>query len=145
MHYLVATASVHVTAAACDLLGEDLDDGDAVTVLGVVEASGDGDGTEAGTPGSDPDPLARDAGTPPARDLDDALNVARSRLAGADLSIERRDGAPDEVIPDVAREIGADRIVMGVNRGTPDATGLGGTTSSVLVGAEIPVTVVPVA
>jgi nucleotide-binding universal stress UspA family protein len=123
VQYLLATASVHVTAAACDALTGRLRGDDVVTVLGVVEETAGG-------------------ATP--RDLDDALNVARARLTGAEVRTERREDAPDRAIPAVAREVGADRIVMGLNDGRPDSAGLGGTTGSVLAGTDRPVLVVPV-
>lgn len=53
MRYLVATDSVHTTAAACGYLGDRLDPDDAVSVLTVT--------------GSDP------------RTGEDALNVAKAR------------------------------------------------------------------
>jgi nucleotide-binding universal stress UspA family protein len=134
MHYLVPTASVHVTAAACDLLDDSLDAGDVVTLLGVVEPGADGGGGPTRRPGEESQ----------RQDVEEAFNVARTRLPGADVRMERREGAPDEAILDVAREIGADRIVMGVHRGTADAAGLGGTTASVLVAADVPVTVLPI-
>ena len=39
--FLLATDSVHTTAAACDYLGERLSDGDAVIVVSVVPPGGD--------------------------------------------------------------------------------------------------------
>ena len=55
MRYLVATDSVHTTAAACDYLEARLGPDDTVSVVSVPEGS---------------------------RDADDALNVASARLVG---------------------------------------------------------------
>ena len=63
MRYLVATDSVHTTAAACDYLEPRLEDDDFVSVVSV--------------PGTDE------------RDAEDALNVVNARLAGlADITTE---------------------------------------------------------
>lgn len=122
MHYLVATASVHTSAAACDFLTDRLAPDDVVTVLGVDE----------------------DGPTDASRDLDDALNVANVRLPGAEVDTERRSGIPSDAILAVVAERDVDHVVMGARRGVAGATGLGGTTATVLVEADVPVTVVPV-
>lgn len=122
MHYLVATDSVHTTAAACDYLDERLDGPgvDRVTVLTVT----DGD--------------TRDAG--------DAANVARARLAGrATVEVADRAGDPAETILDAVEDLAADVLVLGARSGAPGAdTDLGSTARAVLAGVPIPAVIVPV-
>lgn len=115
-HHLVATASVHTTAAACDYL---VDEGaDRVTVLTVAE-----DGS---------------------RDPDDALNVATARLAGADVETVRAEGDPAEEILAAARERDVDRILLGAHAGAPGASdGVGSTARTVLAAATVPVVILP--
>lgn len=121
--FLVATDSVHTTAAACDYLVDRTTADDAVTALAVS------------VPGSDP------------RDGEDALNVATVRLgAAATVETETREGTPAEEILAAADEVGADEIVIGPRRGVPGADeALGGTAATVLERAAIPVVVVPFA
>lgn len=118
--FLLATDSVHTTAAACDYLEGRLDDGDAVLALSVL-ASGPDD---------------RDAG--------DALNVASARLAGrASVETEVREGDPVDEIVDVAGAV--DEVVVGTRGGRPGAAAdLGATARSVLARAPVPTVVVPV-
>ncbi|MFB6172045.1 MAG: universal stress protein [Haloarculaceae archaeon] len=119
-HYLVATRSVHTTAAACDYLGEELAPDDAVTVLTVADETTDRDG-------------------------DDALNVAVARLSGlVAVDQERRTGDPGEAILATAADAGADRIVVGARRGEPGTPRhVGQTATHVLERADVPVVVVP--
>lgn len=120
--FLLATTSVHTTAAACDYLDSRLSPGDTVVVLGVEDT------------------------TTPDRDIDDAVNVARARLAPATVETERRQGVPAAVILEVAAEIDADVIVVGPRRGTPDRRGqpgLGSTARTVAGDSDRPVVVVP--
>lgn len=116
MEYLLATASVHTTAAAADWLAGRLGPDDRVTVLGVVEDGND-------------------------RDVEDALNVARVRLPDADLRTERREGVPDREILAAVESLGADHVIVGLHQ--PGGDGLGTTAAAVLVEAGMPVTVVP--
>jgi nucleotide-binding universal stress UspA family protein len=121
--FLLATASVHTTAAACDYLGTRIDADDTVMVLGVDD------------PGTDD------------RDLGDASNVARARLAPATVWTERREGDPSTEIMAVAADIEADEIVLGRRRGTPaqqGKPGLGTTAANVAAEADRPVVVLPV-
>ncbi|MFB6189569.1 MAG: universal stress protein [Halapricum sp.] len=120
--FLLASSSVHTSAAACDYLGGRLTDGDTVMVLGVDE----------------PDV--------PDRDVGDAINVARARLAPATVWTERREGDPVEAVLALAADIGADELVLGQRGGDPDreAAGLGSTVAAVAGEAERPVVVVPV-
>ena len=112
--FLLATDSVHATAAGCDYLGDRIGEDDAVIVLTVLE----------------------DDGSERERDAADALNVATVRLPGA-VETERREGDPVETILDAARG-GADEIVL-VAAGTD---GVGSTTRAVLGAADRPVIVV---
>jgi nucleotide-binding universal stress UspA family protein len=120
MEYLLATASVHTTAAAADWLADRLRPDDRVTVLGVLEDGND-------------------------RDVDDALNVARVRLPDADLRTERRSGVPDREILAAIEAFDADHVVVGLHQPDPDGGegGLGTTAAAVLVEAGVPVTVLP--
>lgn len=121
MQYLVATDSVHTTAAACDYLDGRLDgpDRDTVTFLTVTE----GDGRDAG----------------------DAANVARARVAGrATLETLALEGDPAEAILDAVADVNADVLVLGPRSGAPGAQpALGSTARSVLARAPVPAVVVP--
>ena len=140
MRFLIATDSVHTTAAACDYLDPRLDTDDAVDVVTV--------------PADDP----RDAG--------DALNAATARLLGrADVETARldagdggdiaADGSADgsaadgstaataDAILDAIDERSPDIVVVGRHAGAPGAgPGLGGTARRVVEGAGVPVVVV---
>lgn len=120
MHYLVATDSVHTTAAACDYLEGRLD-GSATDTVTVLTVAGDG----------------RDAG--------DAANVARARLAGrAALETVTREDDPAEAIRAATAELDADVLVLGPRSGEPGAEpDLGSTARAVLADAPVPAVVVP--
>jgi len=119
---LVATASVHTTAAACDYLEGRLDSDDSVVVLTVE------DDTVAG----------RDAG--------DAANVARTRLFEPTIETITREGEPATVIRAVAEQDAIDEIVLGQVRGDPDLAGdaPGSTVRALLAETDYPVVVIPV-
>ena len=119
--FLLATDSVHTTAAACDYLGDRVGPDDEVVVLSVVAPGGDD----------------RDAG--------DALNVARVRLPpGATVETETREGDPAEVVRSLAVDLDVDEIVVGARAGSPGADAdLGGTARAVLAASTVPVVVVP--
>jgi nucleotide-binding universal stress UspA family protein len=118
--YLVATASVHVTAAAADYLQSRLDSNeDGVVVVGVRE----------------PESHDRDAG--------DAANVARSRLAVAMPETELREGDPTTELLSAIEERDPDVVVVGANGGTEGASGVGSTATALLERADRPVVVVP--
>lgn len=119
--FLLATDSVHTTAAACDYLAGRLSDGDAVTAVTVRE------------PGADP------------RDGEDALNVATVRL-GVVTSVETAvfEREPASAILDAAADHQVDEVVLGARSGEPGASaGVGETARAVLTRAPVPVVVVP--
>lgn len=122
MRFLVATDSVHTTAAACDYLGERLESDDSVAVVTVT--------------GSD------------TRDGDDALNVANARLLGyAEVETERIEssGDPTNAILDAVAERSPDVVVIGKRAGVPDAdAALGSTARRVVESVAVPVVAVPI-
>jgi hypothetical protein len=143
--YLLATASVHTTAAAADYLADRLTDDDEVLVLTVDEPDLDG----------------RDAG--------DAANVARSRLLPATVEVVEREGERAAAQPPRNDEVGGaelvadeiralsderevDALLLGPRRGDPDASEEGGesdenapgsTVRALLGDVAVPVVVVP--
>jgi nucleotide-binding universal stress UspA family protein len=118
--FLLATASVHTTAAACDYLQERAGADDTVLVVSVTE----------------PALSARDAG--------DAANVARTRLVEPTVETITREGTASEEIQTVVVERAVDEVIIGSRRGDPDASpGLGGTAADLLVSLDVPVVVVP--
>jgi len=122
-HVLVATSSVHTTAAACDYLQGRLDGDDQVTVLAVAEPNLD------------------------ARDPGDATNVARTRLVAPTVETLVREGTPAAVIRTVAAERDVDELVVGPRRGDPETSGTapGETVAALVADSEWPVVVVPLA
>ncbi|MFB6309531.1 MAG: universal stress protein [Haloarculaceae archaeon] len=120
--FLVATSSVHVTAAAADYLQGRIDpDTDDVIVLAVRE----------------PDAPDRDAG--------DAANVARSRLAAAMPTTETRAGDSTGEILSAVDEHDPDELIVGAHRGTAGAgPGPGSTARELIERLDRPVVVVPV-
>jgi nucleotide-binding universal stress UspA family protein len=121
MQYLVATDSVHTTAAACDYLEGRLESDDAVAVVTVPAAD--------------------------TRDAADALNVANARLLGyADITTERldSDGDPASAVLAAAAERHAETIVIGPHAGIDGAgPAMGSTARRIIEGADAPVVVVP--
>ena len=118
--YLVATSSVHVTAAAADYLQARLDPAaDTVVVVAVRESNA------------------------PDRDAGDAANVARSRLAAAAPTVETLDGDPTESLLDAVADHEPDEVLIGPHRGVAGADGLGSTARALLERADRPVVVVP--
>lgn len=118
--YLLATSSVHVTAAAADYLEDRREPSDDVVAVGVRE----------------PDAATRDVG--------DAINVARSRLAAAAPTAEIRDGEPTAQLLDAVAEHDPDVVIVGANAGTAGASGLGSTAETLISELQRPVVVVPV-
>lgn len=136
--FLLPVAGVHATAAACDYLADHLAADDAVRVLPLPSSPVD-QGAAVGT----------GTGVGSARDAEDAVNVARSRLsaAGASVAVHRGGGAagPDEALRDAVAAVDADEVVVGDRRdGTagpgddPDATLL-----ALVRASSVPVRVVP--
>jgi nucleotide-binding universal stress UspA family protein len=135
--FLVATASVHTTAAACDYLGDRATADDTVIAVSVTEP--DGDPRDAGKPADSRAP-SRDT----RRDAEDATNVARTRLVDPTVETITEDGNPSEVIQSLVAERDVDEVLIGARRGDPDAApGLGGTAADLLVSLDVPVVVVP--
>lgn len=125
--YLLATASVHTTAAAADYLSDRLTADDEVLVVTVGESDLD----------------ARDAG--------DAANVARTRLLPATVEVLERHGDPAAEVRAVLADRDVDALVVGPHRGDPGAPGgsesngcaPGSTVRTLLGTVDIPVVVVP--
>lgn len=118
--YLVATASVHVTAAAADYLQGRIDPSeDSVAVVGVRE----------------PDSHERDVG--------DAANVARSRLAAAMPTADIREGDTVTELLAAIAERDPDVVLIGANAGIKGASGVGTTATALLERVDRPVVVVP--
>lgn len=133
MRYLLATDSVHTTAAACDYLDPRLDPDDRVEALTVVSPDAGGAETAGGPRSS------------PSRDAADAANVASARLAGrATVETLVRRGPPAETILSAVEERDPDVVLVGVRGGRPGAgPGLGSVARSVLEGVDRPVVVLP--
>ncbi len=118
--FLVATASVHTTAAACDYLNERVTPDDTVLVVSVTEAGMN------------------------QRDTGDAMNVARTRLVDPTVETIADEGRPSDVVQDLVAERGVDEVLIGPRRGDPDAApGLGGTAADLIVSLAVPVVVIP--
>lgn len=117
--YLLATASVHVTAAAADYLEGRVDPDDSVVVVGVEEADA------------------------PSRDVHDAANVARARLAPTIPTVDLRTGDALSEIRAAVDEHDPDVVLIGPNAGTESASGLGETARALLAETDRPVAVVP--
>lgn len=119
--FLVATDSVHTSAAACDYLADRLRPDDHVTAVTVHEGGAE----------------RRDGG--------DALNVVAARLgATASISVETLEGEPVAAVSDVLDGEQIDEAVVGARRGAPGAESHVGTTArAIVLGADVPVVVVP--
>lgn len=116
--FLLATTSVHVTAAAADYLQGRLDPAgdDRIVVVAVSE------------PGA------------PTRDAGDAVNVARSRLAEYAPATETRAGDPVEQLLAAVDDYDPDEVVLGA-----DVDEIGDTASAFISRTACPVVVVPLA
>lgn len=117
---LLATSSVHVTAAAADYLQDRLVPADDDIVVVAVHA------TDA-----------------PSRDAGDAINVARSRLAAFAPVTVTRDGKPITEILAAVDDHDPDELVIGPHRGVGDSDGVGSTAQAILARVNRPVVVVP--
>lgn len=133
MRYLVATDSVHTSAAACDYLEPRLDPADIVVLLTVV------------APNDGPEPGAARATPTSDRDAGDAANVATARLAGlATVEPISREGDPSETIRSVAADRTPDVVLVGVHGGRPGAgPGMGSVARAVVERSGCPVVVLP--
>lgn len=121
MRYLLATDSVHTTAAVCDYLQERAGADDEVYAVHVQSEDTD------------------------ARDGREALNVATVRLGSvATVETDQRSGSPPAEIRAAAVEFDVDEIVVGPHAGTPEAdAGAGSVVLGLLESASRPVVVVP--
>jgi len=116
--FLVATDSIHTTAAACDYLGPRLDTDDSVRVVGVIENG------------------SRDAG--------DAVNVASARLTTPTVETAVRDGEPVDEIRNELERGDVDELVIGAHEpGTGAEDGLGRTAGALVGHVEVPCVVLP--
>jgi nucleotide-binding universal stress UspA family protein len=127
--FLLGVVDVHGTAALCDYLGDHVDADDAVHVINSLVG---GDATSAED----------------VRDGEDALNAARTRLAGTGADVEThqfvRGNEPHEDLLRYADELDADELVIGVRKRNPTAKVVFGSTAQrVLLNARVPVRVVP--
>lgn len=119
--FLLATSSVHVTAAAADYLEARLDPA--------------GDHDIAVVAVRDPDAPSRDAG--------DAVNVARSRLAAYAPTTETIAGDPVEEILSAVEKHDPDELLVGPHHGAANSAGVGATATALLGRVDRPVVVVP--
>jgi nucleotide-binding universal stress UspA family protein len=126
--YVVATNSVHTSAALCDYLDGRVDAGDTVHAVNSLRG---GDRTDS-------DDI---------RDGEDALNAVSSRLGGT-ATVEThqfvRDNRPVEDVLDLVHAEDADEIVFGVRKRNPTAKIVfGSVAQSILLNANVPMAVVP--
>jgi len=126
--FVVATNSVHTSAAICDYLSDRVDDGDTVHAINshLDEES---------------------ATTDELRDGEDALNGIYSRL-GAMTTVEThqfvRGNVPAEDILSFAETVEADEIVLGVRKPTSTSkVAIGSVTEQVLLHSSRPMAVIP--
>jgi nucleotide-binding universal stress UspA family protein len=119
--FLLATSSVHVTAAGADYL------------LNRLDPAGDDDIVVVAVTDSDA----------PSRDAGDAVNVARSRLASFMPTTETRDGSPLTEILAAVDEHDPDELLIGPHRGADDSDGVGSTARALLARVDCPVVVLP--
>jgi len=123
--YVVATDSVHTSAALCDYLVDRVDDGDTVYAINSVH----------------------DEDSEAVRDGQDALNAVASRLAAV-TTVETeqfsRGNVPAEDILSYSEEIDADEVVLGVRKPSPtNKAAVGSVTEQVLLHSDRPMAVVP--
>ncbi len=118
--FLLATDSVHASAAACDYLQDRAGPEDRVIVVAVREGESE-------------------------RDAADAANVAAVRLLEPDVETVEREGEPVEEILAGAAEQDADEILLGPHSDPPGAERVGETAQRIIARADLPVVVVPLA
>jgi len=126
--FVVATNSVHTSAALCDYLVDRVGDEDTVHAIN-----------------SHPD--AESATDEELRDGEDALNAIYARL-GAQTTVETRQfvrgNVPAEDILSFADEVDADEIALGVRKPTPTSkVAIGSVTEQVLLHSSRPMAVIP--
>ena len=125
--FVVATDSVHTSAALCDYLFDRVAEDDTVYAINSLH---DED--------ADPEVI---------RDGKDALNAVASRLAAvATVETEQfsRGNVPAEDILSFSEEVDADEIVLGVRKPTPtNKAAIGSVSEQVLLHADRPMAVVP--
>ncbi len=121
MKVLVATASVHTTAAACDYLDGRVSADDTVYILTVEE------------PDRDP------------RDTGDAANVARVRLLEPTVESLNKSGEPADAIINAVAEHDIDEIILATTSGDPERAGTppGSTVIELLADLPVPAIVLP--
>ncbi|GGL20942.1 hypothetical protein GCM10009037_00300 [Halarchaeum grantii] len=135
--YLLATDSVHTTAAACDYLQGRLTSDDVVRVVGVSEC-GSRDGHES------PSESVATRNAPRSGDAADAVNVATARLAVPDVETAVREGDPLAELRDELDAGDVDELVLGAHHPGAGAEGGLGSTAAGLVGhVEVPCVVLP--
>ena len=125
--FVVATDSVHTSAALCDYLFDRVDDADTVYAINSIHDE-------------DADPEA-------IRDGKDALNAVASRLAAA-TTVETeqfsRGNVPAEDICSFSEAVDADEIVLGVRKPTEtNKAAIGSVSEQVLLHSDRPMAVVP--
>ena len=123
--FVVATDSVHTSAALCDHLVDRVGEDDTVHAINSVH----------------------DEDSDAIRDGQDALNAVASRLTAV-TSVETeqftRGNVPAEDILSVSEEIDADEIVIGVRKPSPTSkAAIGSVTEQVLLHSDRPMAVVP--
>lgn len=126
--FVVATNSVHTSAALCDYLVDRVDTDDTVHAINSQLDSESAAGEEL-------------------RDGMDALNAIYSRL-GAVTTVETHQftqgNAPVEDILSCTTDVDADEIVVGVRKPTPTSTvAIGSVTEQVLLQSSRPTVVIP--
>ena len=125
--FVVATDSVHTSAALCDYLVDRVDESDTVHAINSLHDA--------------------DADSAAIRDGQDALNAVASRLTAV-TSVETeqftRGNVPAEDILSYSETIDADEIVIGVRKPSPtNKAAVGSVTEQVLLHSDRPMAVVP--
>jgi nucleotide-binding universal stress UspA family protein len=126
--YVVATNSVHTSAALCDYLDGRVAADDTVHAVNSLQ----------GGNATDSDDI---------RDGEDALNTVASRLGGV-ATVEThqfvRGNEPVEDVLDLVRAEDADELVFGIRKRNPTAKVVfGSVAQSMLLNANVPMAVVP--
>ncbi|RJX42167.1 universal stress protein [Halonotius aquaticus] len=125
--FVVATDSVHTSAALCDYLFDRVAEDDTVHAINSIHDE-------------DADPEA-------IRDGKDALNAVASRLAAV-TTVETkqfsRGNVPAEDILSFSEEVDADEVVLGVRKPTETSkVAIGSVSEQVLLHSDRPMAVVP--